>query len=142
LGLLDVDHRPLEKYSNPKVDAELRRQLEQAPALQSSVEAVFTLRQAKSLTGTPQRVEETVNELLSRAMEETGLQPDDMNVFRNLGAFVIVAPASFINALLKAPEITRATANRQSDDLEIQPGKKEVDNTNGDALNGQDKVVH
>jgi hypothetical protein len=106
-----------------KIDPELTRQLEGAALSTEPLEAVFQLRPS-SLKGTsPEGVEVLAHEILGRASTSAGVSANDINVFRNLGSFVVSARAPLIQALLSAPEIASAVANRRPPDesMKIEP---------------------
>ncbi len=112
------------KRTQAKTDPELLRQLEAATTDQALVQAVFTLQLPKSHETAPERVEELTHQVLNRVADKIGADAHEVNIFRNLGAFVVSAPAPFINALLTQPEIASATANRQPESGLISPRKK------------------
>lgn len=109
-----------------KVDPELRRQLAHRGAGAGPVEAVFTLRQEKTAkrAASPARIEAAVQRLLRRVEAQVGEAAQDVNVFRNLGAFVVVAPPRFVSALAAQAEIATAAANRQPRGMGIPPKGK------------------
>lgn len=97
----------------PKVDPQLLQQLNTVGASRSMVQAVFQLRLPPARLLSPEAVEGTVQTVLSRVKQEVGEEAHEVNIFRNLGAFVVSAHAPFIRALMKEPEIASATANVQ-----------------------------
>jgi hypothetical protein len=109
-----------------RVDPELTRQLEQGAATNGPVEAVFTLRCEKSAREflSPEETVTLAQRLLKRVSEETREEPQAVNVFRNLGSFVVVAPSRFVRRLLDQAEISSAVANRQPGDSLIRPRRK------------------
>jgi len=54
--------------------------------------------------------------LLQRVEQRIGLHPQAVNVFQQLGSFVVVAAPAFLAELLTQPEVHAAMANRQPDD--------------------------
>ena len=96
-----------------KVDPELTRQLESAALSPVSLEAVFMLRTSIIRKSSGDEVERLAHEIVSRASLSAGVTVEDMNVFRNLGSFVVSAPVPLIQNLLTAPEIASAVANRR-----------------------------
>jgi hypothetical protein len=99
-----------------KVDPELRRQLDAARDDADLVQAVLALRPPSGARAapSPEETEATVARLLERVRRETGLDPRDYNVFRNLGAFVIAGSARLVRALMAQEEVASASANRPS----------------------------
>jgi hypothetical protein len=114
--------------SRVEIDAELLRQLEAAAAQHTPVGVVVSLQPGPSRTAIPaEEVEPVVRGVLKRVGEEIGAAPGQVQIFRNLGAFALSAPAPFVRKLLDQEEIASATANRQSEDLLIHPvSSKEV----------------
>ena len=112
------------KQTRVKTDPELRRQLKAENSDQQLVQAVFTLRTSTLKTTTPTHVEELTHEVLDRVADEIGVEAKEINIFRNLGAFAVSAPSTFIRALLTEPEIASATANQQPESMMIPPMKK------------------
>ena len=93
-----------------RTDPELAAQLRKAAAGEAPVEAVIALRRDGAAADTAAVAED----LLARVKDQTGAEPQDYNVFRNLGSFVVAAPPAFIERLLEQPEVESAMANRQS----------------------------
>jgi len=112
------------KQTRAKTDPVLKRQLEAEQSDQELVQAVFTLRTANLKTITPTNVEELTHEVLDRVADEIGIEAEEINIFRNLGAFAVSASPNFIRALLSEPEIATATANQQKESMMITPMKK------------------
>ena len=112
------------KQTRVKTDPELRRQLKAENSDMEMVQAVFTLRPSTLKAATPTKVEEVTQEVLDRVADEIGVKAEEINIFRNLGAFAVSAPPDFIRALLTEPEIASATANRQQESMMISPVKK------------------
>jgi hypothetical protein len=107
------------KRTRVKTDPELIRQLDQTASNEDMVEAVFTLRLSTKQLLAPTRVEEVTNKVLDRVSQQIGIDAKEVNIFRNLGAFVISAPPSFIRELLSEPEIASAIANQQPKQIRI-----------------------
>lgn len=112
------------KRTRVKTDPELLRQLETKSANQELVQAVFTLRLSTRKTVNPTNVEALTNEVLDRVADEIGVEAEEINIFRNLGAFAVSAPPTFIRALLTEPEIATATANEQPESMFIAPVRR------------------
>ena len=64
----------------------------------------------------PAAVEETVERLLRRAAEETGVEDYEYNVFGFLESFAVAAQPKFIERLLSEPEVGSAMPNRPGSD--------------------------
>ena len=101
-----------------RVDPELRRQLSDAVATAAApVEAVLRLRPTtRSAVAPPPAVTRGLAELVvGRVAEELGAAADqyDVNVFPNLGYFVLSAPPGFVERVLDQPEVASASANRR-----------------------------
>ena len=110
------------KRPSAKTDPKLLRQIEDADG---PVEVICTLKPADPAQPgvPPDQAEPLTYEVLDRVREQTGLGARDVNVFRNLGSFVVSAEGPFLKALLAQPEIASATANRQGQPLLIGPRK-------------------
>jgi len=112
------------KQIHAKTDPELLRQLEDGAASQSLIQAVFTLRSSEQKAVSPEQVEKLTQKVLDRVARIVGTPASEVNIFRNLGAFVVSAQAPFIRALLTDPDIASAMANRQSKQMMIPPHRK------------------
>ena len=114
--------------SNPpaKTDAELLRQMDEAAAGQSPVEAVVRLRpdDPAQIIPSPERTEELTRQLLERVKNRVGSSEIRYHVFPNLGSFVVAAEPSFLRELLLQPEAAAVMANQQPGDPLIQPVKQ------------------
>lgn len=113
--------------SGAKIDPELVKQLETAAASdKKDVEAVIRLKpdEASQVVPTADRTEALANELLDRVKGQAGEPATRHNVFRNLGSFVVAAPAPFIRKLISQPEVAAATANQQPGSAAMPPVKK------------------
>lgn len=98
------------------VDPQLREQLAQAG--ESHVEAVFRLRpdtRTSARAAPAGRTTARVGALLARMEGKLAESPSAVNVFRNLGYFVVSASPRFIRALAEQPEVASAQANRRSE---------------------------
>ncbi|MEN3331859.1 MAG: hypothetical protein V7641_1224 [Blastocatellia bacterium] len=114
------------KGSKARADAELVRQLEVASYGDKPVEAVFMLRpdDPSQVAPSPERMEELTHQILERVKQRTGSQENRINIFRNLGSFVVSAPPVFLQELLLQPEIAAAMANQQPQQEVIKPVKQ------------------
>jgi hypothetical protein len=104
-----------EKKPAIRIDPELVRQLDAAAEAAESVEAVFMLQSDDPSQAVPsaERTEELARLVLNRVKQRTGETEDRVNVFTQLGSFVVSASASFIREVMSEPEIAAAVANRQ-----------------------------
>jgi len=108
-----------------KIDSALATALDAAGAPDEMVEAVVRLHpDAKAGYLEPEVTEARARELLERVQGDVGVDPKAVNVFRNLGSFVVVAAAPFIRALVSQPEVASAVANRQRGSGMIKPVNK------------------
>jgi len=101
-----------------QVDPELLRQMAAAErhgagAAGGEVQAVlFLTSPAGAGAEKPARVTARVKRLLGRVQRVSHERPSDVNVFGNLGSFVVQASPAFVRALIAQPEIRSARANR------------------------------
>lgn len=107
------------KRAQVKTDPKLLRQLEITTTEDELVQAVFTLRLPTKQLLVPRRVEEVTYKVLERVSQQMGVDAAEVNIFRNLGAFAISAPSSFIRELLSEPEIASAISNEQNEHAQI-----------------------
>jgi hypothetical protein len=98
------------KRRRARVDPELDRQLA-AAASDQPVEAVAILRGVTPSTPVP----ELVDRILRRVGEQAGSEPADLNVFGNLGSFVLAASPEFLRRLSQDPDVHSLGANRTTD---------------------------
>ncbi len=103
----------MEANKRKKTDPELLRQIDAVDAGNNPIQAVFSLALPMKKLLDPEQVEETTNQVLERAEKEAGSKPNDVNIFRNLGSFVVSADASFIRQVIDDPKIASAVANKQ-----------------------------
>lgn len=102
-----------------KIDPELKQQLKSAAASHAKpVEAVLRLRppkRRKSLAPSPDATRALAEGLVKRVTEELGKDAGqvDVNVFPNLGYFVVSAPRAFVERIVAQPEIAAASSNRR-----------------------------
>jgi hypothetical protein len=107
------------RRTSTKVDPELRRQLGRSAtaAGDEPVEAVLRLRPVTRSAGaaTPQRVRDLAEGLVDRAATELGEAPGAwaVNVFPNLGYFVLCGSPRLVERVLEQPEVASASANRR-----------------------------
>jgi hypothetical protein len=106
------------RHAKARVDPELRRQLTHAAAAESEpVEAVLRLRATlRSASAPSPAVARDLAELVvGRVAEELGTRADeyDLNVFPNLGYFVLSAAPGFVERVLAQPEVASGSANRR-----------------------------
>jgi hypothetical protein len=105
----------VKKHARAKVDPELRRQLKVAEQHGEPVEAVLMLNSENGAPPSAERVSELTREILERAARESGLRPEDVNVFRHLASFVVRAKPEFVRMLVEQPEIASVVANHPSE---------------------------
>ena len=100
--------------------------MEAASAKDDAVEAVFILSPGATSESvpSPERTEEVVRRVLARVKSRVGKGEKKVNVFRNLGSFVVAAHPSFLRELISQPEIASAMANQQPAADLVKPVKK------------------
>ena len=105
----------MDNVNQKDADPELLRQLQEAEAIEEDVQVVFSLRfpSAGKKTLSPDETEGLTRSILKRVEKEFGCPCRDLNIFRNLGQFVVQAPAGFLRMLMAQEEIASAVANRQ-----------------------------
>jgi hypothetical protein len=96
-----------------KTDPELLRQVDSAALGSEPIQAVFTLSLPMKELLNPQKVKEAAYKIVKEVSEQVGETPGDVNVFENLGSFVISATPAFIRKLLSETRISAAVANKQ-----------------------------
>jgi len=103
------------KESNTNTDPELVRQMRAATGADGSVEAVFMLapEDPSQIVPSPERTKELTRQLLERVKASIGKGVEDVNVFHNMGSFVVSAHPDFLRELIAQPEIASAMANQQ-----------------------------
>ena len=102
------------RKATAKVDPELERQINSASAEAKTVEAVLMLRQSPlQIAANAQGATAMVEKVLKRVTEKAGTGPKQLNIFQNLGMFIVEAEPSFLRELVAQPEIATAMANRQ-----------------------------
>ena len=103
-----------ERNAPVKLDPELERQINSAAAESKTVEAVMMLRQNPAqIAANAEGAAEQVEEVLKRVREKAGTAAKQVNVFKNLGMFIVEAEPSFLRELVSQPEIASAYANQQ-----------------------------
>ena len=110
-----------------KVDPELERQINAASAEARTVEAVLMLRQSPAqIAANAQGTTEMVRSILKRVKEKAGTGAKQINIFRNLGMFIVDAEPIFLRELVAQPEIASAMANQQPGEAMTPPVTKPV----------------
>jgi len=111
---------------NTKVDAALVKQLKTASGSEELVEAVVRLKpdNPSEIVPGPERSETITKDLLARVKKQSGTSASRYNVFKNLGSFVVSAPAAFVQELMVQPEVAAIVANQQPGSALIPPVKK------------------
>jgi hypothetical protein len=107
---------------NTPVDPELERQLATAGD-DDAVEATFSLRPPSDENPLidPADVHSTVDRIIKAAQDKAGQKVCDLNVLPRIQQFVLTAPPKVVREVLKCGEIASALANRQPEDLAIEP---------------------
>lgn len=107
-----------------KIDPLLLEELSEAEQSNSDVEAVVRLRppSGNSIL-VPPVTKSLAEELLQRVAGSVGFNAEFVNIFRNLGSFLVVAQPAFLRELISQPEVAAAVANRQHDAF-IEPVNK------------------
>ncbi|WP_342377840.1 hypothetical protein NVS55_00945 [Myxococcus stipitatus] len=107
-----------ELFSN--LDPELARQLDSAPFVQ----AIVRLRasQPGRLALPPDETETVAKRVLERVQRELGRPPRAVNIFRNLGYFVVDAESQFVRRLIEQDEIVSASANYRRGNMKAGSG--------------------
>jgi hypothetical protein len=108
-----------EDQARTRADPELLRQLDDAEATKEPVEAVFILRRPSGSVLAPDEVEQVTTQVLRRVQREAGSQVKDVNVFKNMGSFVVAGEPSLLRRLLDQPEIEAGIANRQPGSVDL-----------------------
>ena len=104
-----------------RLDPELRRQMEEAARAGTDVQAVFVMRSPEAEPVEPEAAEAMAHELISRAQQQTGHKPSDVNVFRNLSSFVLQGPPALVRQLADDDRIESARPNRRPGSMRIEP---------------------
>ena len=108
-----------------KVDPVLTKQLDSAAGEERPVEAVVMLRQAsQKVAADPEDTEKTTYKILHRVESLVGKGAKDVNIFRNLGSFVVAAEPDFLRELVMQPEVASVVANQQPYEAAMPPVKK------------------
>ncbi|TCN43306.1 hypothetical protein EV644_10255 [Kribbella orskensis] len=105
--------------SDARADPELLRQLDKVAATAEPVEAMFILRRPEGAALTPAETERLTSQVLQRIQREGKSEVKEVNLFKNLGSFVVAAEPSLIRLLLEQPEIESGTANRQPHSVDL-----------------------
>jgi hypothetical protein len=102
------------RKATAKVDPELERQINIAAADTKTVEAVLMLKQSPpQIAANARGATAMVEKVLKRVREKAGTAAKQVNIFQNLGMFIVEAEPSFLRELVTQPEIASAMANRQ-----------------------------
>ncbi len=96
--------------SKPKADPELIRQIQTSN--DDRIEAVFSLDLPMKELLDPSAVEQTASRILRRAEEVVGHKAHAVNVFKNMGSFIVSGDGTLIERIIEQPEIAKAVANR------------------------------
>lgn len=102
-----------------------RQVLQEARAASQDETVVFRLKGRSGGAAPPP--EETVrlaHDLIERASANHGHRPKKMNIFENLGSFVVQGDAALLLHLIDQPEVAAATLNRRSNEKPSLPIRK------------------
>jgi hypothetical protein len=103
------------------VDPELERQLRTA-GRGDEVQCTITLRPPEGAERMEEsEVRKAVDQIIQKAQAASGEKVSDVNVLPRLHSFVLAAPAKVVRAILDVGGIASAMANRQQEDLAIEP---------------------
>jgi hypothetical protein len=107
-----------------KIDPVLLEELSEAEQSNGHVEAVVRLRAPSGDSILiPPVTKSLAEDLLQRVAGSVGFNAEFVNIFRNLGSFLVVAQPTFLRELISQPEVAAAVANRQHDAF-IEPVNK------------------
>lgn len=109
-----------EEQKKTALKPELAEALKQA---KGPVRVVFQLRHPNppSELLSADDAERVAYEVLDRAQKQSGQKIEDVNIFKNLGNFVVSAPAPVLEAIAEQPEIAGAQSNEPSGSMLIPP---------------------
>lgn len=98
--------------SGAKIDPALQAQIAAAKSASAPISAVIKLRPSEGSNKSvpPHEAHSVTNSLLQRVRENVGEREHDYFVLDMLGAFNLVAPASFVSELVKQPEVASAVS--------------------------------
>lgn len=65
-----------------------------------------------------------MEQLLERIKKQSGMEPERVQLFPNIGAFSISADPTFIEQLTRQPEVLHAAPNTRDDSMKIEPVRK------------------
>jgi hypothetical protein len=65
-----------------------------------------------------------MEKLLERITKQSGMEPERVQLFPNIGAFSISADPTFIEQLTKEPEVLKAAPNVREESMKIEPVRK------------------
>jgi hypothetical protein len=105
-----------DKKYKVKTDPELLRQIDSVALSEDNekkIQAVFTLSLPIKKLLNPEVVINKANEIVQKVSSEVGENPSDINIFENLGSFIVSAKPEFIRIMLNQSGISAAVANKQ-----------------------------
>jgi hypothetical protein len=110
----------------PESDTQsVRDVLEQASAASKNETVVFRFKgHAGAAAPSPAETLKMAHALVERAAARHGQQPTKVNIFENLGSFLVQGNAAMLLDLLDQPEVAAATINRRTSVEPIRPVKK------------------
>ena len=65
-----------------------------------------------------------MEKLLERITKQSGMEPERVQLFPNIGAFSISADPKFIEQLTKEPEVMHAAPNIREESMKVDPVRK------------------
>jgi len=89
-------------------------------------QAVVTLKPESWLDTSTEAIDAgpLMKKLLARTAKKSGMEPDQVQLFPNIGAFSISADPAFIEQFAKEPEVLKTAANLREESMKIEPVRK------------------
>lgn len=109
-----------------RTDVTTRAKRTKPAAVSEPLQAVVTLKPDAWLDASAPESNATplMEKLLARVSKESGMKPERVQLFPNIGAFSISADAKFIEQLAQAPEVLQAAPNLREESMKIAPVRK------------------
>jgi hypothetical protein len=107
------------------VPESIRQVLQKAGEASKDETVVFRLK-GEAGAATPSAADTTriAHSLMERIKAKHGREPKKLNIFENLGSFVVQADPAMLLHLLDQPEVAAATLNRRPDVEPLRPVRK------------------